>query len=69
VAVDSKFGSSWGGWCTLEPSRVFGVGLWMILGRVEANFRVIPYLRWEMAPRLDFGMISDVGMWPLRKPL
>jgi hypothetical protein len=28
VAVDSKFGSSWGGWCTLKPSREFRVGLW-----------------------------------------
>lgn len=28
VAVDSKFGSLWGGWCSLEPVGAFGVGLW-----------------------------------------
>ena len=27
-AVDSKCGSLWGGWCSLELSRTFGVGLW-----------------------------------------
>jgi hypothetical protein len=26
--VDLKFGSLWGGWCTLEPGGAFGVGLW-----------------------------------------
>jgi hypothetical protein len=26
--VDSKFGSWWGGWCSLEPLGAFGVGLW-----------------------------------------
>jgi hypothetical protein len=26
--VDSKFGSLWGGWCSLEPVGAFGVGLW-----------------------------------------
>jgi hypothetical protein len=28
VVVDSKFGSLWGEWCSLEPRGVFGVGLW-----------------------------------------
>jgi hypothetical protein len=28
VAMDSKFGSLWGGWCSLEPVGAFGVGLW-----------------------------------------
>jgi len=28
VAVDSNFGSLWGGWCSLEPVGAFGVGLW-----------------------------------------
>jgi hypothetical protein len=27
VAVDSKFVSLWGGWCSLELAGVFGVGL------------------------------------------
>jgi hypothetical protein len=28
VAVDFKFSSLWGGWCSLEPVGAFGVGLW-----------------------------------------
>jgi hypothetical protein len=28
VAMDSKFGSLWGGWCSFEPLGAFGVGLW-----------------------------------------
>jgi hypothetical protein len=28
IAVDSKYGSVWGGWCSLEPAGSFGVGLW-----------------------------------------
>lgn len=26
--MDSKFGSLWGGWCSLEPAGAFGVRLW-----------------------------------------
>ena len=26
--VDSKFGSLWDRWCSLDPRRAFGVGLW-----------------------------------------
>jgi hypothetical protein len=28
LAVDSKYGSLWGGWCSLVPTGAFGVGLW-----------------------------------------
>jgi hypothetical protein len=28
IAVDSKFGSLWGGWCSFEPVGAFRVGLW-----------------------------------------
>jgi hypothetical protein len=28
VMVDSKYGSLRGGWCSLEPSGAFGVGVW-----------------------------------------
>jgi hypothetical protein len=45
-----------------------GWGYERILGRVGENFRVTPDLRWEMASRLDSGMISGVEMWPLGKP-
>jgi hypothetical protein len=26
--MDLKYGSLWGGWCSLHPARAFGVGLW-----------------------------------------
>ena len=26
--VDSKYGSSWRGWCSSDPIRAYGVGLW-----------------------------------------
>jgi hypothetical protein len=35
-----------------------------ILGKVGGNFVVIPNLSWEMALRLDFSMISGVGIGP-----
>jgi len=28
VVVDSKYGSSWGGWCSLELAGAYGVGVW-----------------------------------------
>jgi hypothetical protein len=28
VLVDSKYGRLWGGWCSLESTGAFGVGLW-----------------------------------------
>jgi hypothetical protein len=26
--VDAKYGSSWAGWCSLDPPGSHGVGLW-----------------------------------------
>jgi hypothetical protein len=31
--VDSKYGSLWGGWCSLEPGGAFGVGCGRTLGK------------------------------------
>ena len=45
-----------------------GWGYGRIIGGVGGNFQVILYLRWEMAPRLDSGMIYGVRIWPLKKP-
>jgi hypothetical protein len=39
-----------------------------ILGRALVSFQVIPNLRWEMAPRLDSGMIYGMEICSLRKP-
>jgi hypothetical protein len=39
-----------------------GWGYGRILGGVGGSFQVTLDLRWEMAPKLDFGTISDVGI-------
>jgi hypothetical protein len=62
--VDSKFGISWGGWCFNEPIGPYGVGLWKNIKRVGASFQIIPNLRWDMAPRLYFGIICGVLTMP-----
>jgi hypothetical protein len=40
-------------------------------GRISRGFGgcflIIPDLRWEMASRLDFGMMCGVGRRPLKK--
>jgi hypothetical protein len=57
MVADPKFGSSWGGWCFNEP---LGVWLWKNIRKDCGSFQVMPDLRWEMAPRLDFDMIYGV---------
>jgi hypothetical protein len=37
--VDSKFGSLWGGWCSLEPGGPFGVGLWKNIRKRWETFK------------------------------
>ena len=39
-------------------------GYGRILGRVRGIFCVIPNLKWQMASRLDFGIISGVECGP-----
>jgi hypothetical protein len=43
-------------------------GYGRILGRVGGSFQVIPDLKWEIAPMLDYGMTYGVGIGPLRIP-
>jgi hypothetical protein len=38
MAVETKFDSSWGGRCSIEPSGAFGVGFWKYLRRGWRNF-------------------------------
>jgi hypothetical protein len=61
--VDSKFGSSWGKWCSNEHFGRMGWGYGRILGGVEGCFQVIADLRWEVAQRLVSGMACAVGRW------
>jgi hypothetical protein len=46
IAVDSKFGSLWGGWCSLEPTGTFGVGLWKNIRKGWKNF--VGFSRFEV---------------------
>jgi hypothetical protein len=46
VAVDSKYGSLWGGWCSREVAGAFGVGLWKFIRKGWENFS--KFLRFEV---------------------
>jgi hypothetical protein len=46
VAVDSKFGSLWGGWCSREFAGTFGVGLWKYIRKGWETFS--RFLRYEV---------------------
>jgi hypothetical protein len=46
VAVDSKYGSLWGGWCSREFARAFGVGLWKYIRKGWETFS--RFLRYEV---------------------
>ena len=39
MAVDSRYGSLWGGWCSLELGGAYGVGLWKNIKKGWDNFR------------------------------
>jgi len=39
VVVDSKFGSSWGGWCSIDSLGPYGVGLWKNMWRFSNHTR------------------------------
>jgi hypothetical protein len=44
IVVDSKCGSLWGGWCSLEPAGTFGVGLWKNIRKGWESFSSFPRL-------------------------
>jgi len=46
VAVDSKYGSLWGGWCSREPVGAFGVGLWKNIRKGWETFS--SFIRFEV---------------------
>ena len=37
--MDSKYGSLWGGWCSLELGGVFGVRLWKNIRKGWETFK------------------------------
>jgi hypothetical protein len=62
VVVDSKFGSLWGGWCSKEPPKPYGVRLWKNIRRGWKMFS--SHTRFEMGPRLDSSMMCGLGRSP-----
>jgi hypothetical protein len=52
--VDSKYGSLWGGWYSLEPAKAFGVGCGRMLEKAGGLSQPVPDSKWEMGPRLAF---------------
>jgi hypothetical protein len=62
-AVDSKFGSLWGGWCSLKPPGAFGVGLWKNIMKGWEKFLGLSRIEvgdGGLGP--NFGMICGVGI-------
>ncbi len=53
--MDSKFGSLWDGWCSLEPAGVFGVGLWKNIRKVWENF--------SCHTKFEVGNGSRISFW------
>jgi hypothetical protein len=64
--VDSKFCSTWGGWSSNEVHGFYGVGL-RISGGARVSSLYTLDLRLMMALKLDFGMMCDVRIRPLRQ--
>jgi hypothetical protein len=60
--MDSKFCNLWGGWCSFEPVRVFGVELWKNITKGWETLST--FTRFEVSPGLAFGMIIGVGKRP-----
>jgi hypothetical protein len=72
MCMRERLGGEWQWTLNLAIRRVGGFllsllerlrwGYGRILGGVRGNFHVIPNLRCVVVPRLDFGIISSVGM-------
>jgi len=67
IAVDSKFGSVWGGWCSLEPVGAFGVGLWKKIRKGWEKFLGLSKFEVGDGARTNFGMICGMRIQFLRK--
>jgi hypothetical protein len=57
----------WGGWCSLELTGVFGVGLWKNIKKGLENFSCHTNFEVGDGFRICFGMIIGAGMWLLKQ--
>jgi hypothetical protein len=53
--VDSKYGSLRGGWCSLEPTGAFGVGVWKNIKKGWISF--------SRFTRFVVGVGSKISFW------
>jgi hypothetical protein len=65
--VDAKYGSTWTGWCSLNPPGSHRVGLWKNIRNGGICYAAIPDLFWEMDLGFAFGTMCGVVRCPLRK--
>jgi len=56
--VHSKFGSSWGGWCSFDPLGPYGVGLWKNIRRGWRMFS--SHIRFELGDGSKIKFLDDV---------
>jgi hypothetical protein len=61
VVVNSKYGSLWGGWCSLEPTGAFGVGVWKNIRKGWDSFSRFTRFVVGDTFKSAFGMICGVG--------
>jgi hypothetical protein len=58
VVVDSKFGSLWGRWCSLEPVGAHGVGLWK---NIKKGWEILfGFARFEVGDRVRTKFWHDL---------
>ena len=53
--VDAKYGCNWGGWCSVDPSGSYGVGLWKYIRR---GWRIF-----SSHTRFDLGDGMRIKFW------
>jgi hypothetical protein len=52
--VDSKYDSSWGGWCSPEPIGAFQVGVWKFIKKGWDSFSSFTRFVVENGSRISF---------------
>jgi hypothetical protein len=62
VAVDSKFGSLWGEWCSREPVGAFGVGLWKNIRKGWETYSGFARFEVGMGLGQNFDTICGAGI-------
>jgi hypothetical protein len=65
--VDAKYGSTWAGWCSLDPPGSHGVGLWKYIRKGWSLFSSYTRLILGNGSKSVFGTMCGVVRCPSRK--